>query len=101
MHIVQILLPLCDNDGRPFSREAIRAIQGELAAAFGGLTAYTRAPAEGVWTPEGAVTRDDIVMVEVMTENLDRGWWRDFRTRLERELHQQSLVVRAYGIEML
>lgn len=101
MHLVQILLPLYDNDGAALPREAFHAVRDELTRRFGGLTAYTRAPAEGVWAEAGATTRDDIVVYEVMTDALDRDWWRDYRGALERRFRQQAIVVRATTTTLL
>jgi hypothetical protein len=98
MHVVQILLPLADNDGRPFPDSLLREIREELVARFGGLTAYGRAPALGVWAHDGTRQKDDIVVVEVMVEALDETWWRGFRERLESLLKQEKLVVRSFEI---
>ena len=49
MHLIHILLPLTDNAGRPLGRKLFRAVADELTERFGGLTAHTRAPAEGLW----------------------------------------------------
>lgn len=102
MHLVQILLPLTDNDGRPFPRAEFDAVRRELTERFGGVTAYVRAPAEGHWK-EGAGTtaRDEIVIYEVMVDDLDRHWWAGFREALRRRFRQEELVVRATGVEML
>jgi hypothetical protein len=101
MYVIQILLPLSDNAGRPFPDATLQAIHQELTLRFGGLTAFTRAPAEGAWAHEGRHEKDDIVVVEVMTEELDRDWWGAFRERIERELGQERLIVRAQPTEML
>ena len=102
MYLVQLLLPVYDNAGQPFPRSSYTAVGRELAERFGGLTAYTRAPAEGLWSAEdGKAARDDIVVYEVMVEHLDRAWWGQFRARLERRFAQQELVVRAQTIERL
>ena len=102
MHLVQLLLPLYDNAGRPFPASHYASVRDELAERFGGLTAYTRAPAEGLWSQDGGQqARDDIVVYEVMVEQLDRAWWKGFRTRLERLFAQEELVVRAQLVERL
>lgn len=101
MHLVQLLLPLRDNDGRAFGAEHYEAVRGELTRRFGGLTAYSRAPAEGVWDGSDGRSRDDVVVYEVMAEGLDRHWWRDFRASLERRFAQEELVVRAHQVERL
>jgi hypothetical protein len=102
MHLVQILLPLFDNEGRPFAREHYAHVRHELTERFGGLTAFTRAPAEGLWKDdEGETAHDDVVVFEVMVRRIDRGWWRDYRHVLEREFRQDVIVIRAQDIELL
>ena len=79
MYLVQILLPMFDNEGLAFEPDDYVQLRSELADHFGGVTAYMRAPARGVWKDDmGETTRDDIVIFEVMTEDLDRVWWREF-----------------------
>lgn len=101
MHLVQLLLPLKDPDGKPFPRSQYRQIREVLTERFGGLTAYTRAPAEGLWDEGDQVWVDDIVVYEVMVSELDRDWWREYRAGLEAAFDQQELVVRAQAIERL
>ncbi|HEU0135628.1 MAG TPA: hypothetical protein VFR28_12470 [Allosphingosinicella sp.] len=102
MHLIEILLPLADNEGRPFPAELFAAVRAELVEHFGGVTAFTRNPAEGMWKEgEGEPDRDDIVILEVMADWLDRGWWRGYRTGLERRFRQDVVVVRAREVELL
>lgn len=102
MHLIQVLLPLYDNDGRPLSKDLFRAVAAELADRFGGLTAYTRAPAEGLWKEDEETTaRDDIVIYEVMADRLDRAWWKTYRSGLEARFRQEQVVVRAQVVEIL
>ena len=103
MHLVQILLPVYDNDGAALPQLEFRRVQSELAHRFGGITAFTRAPAEGSWKEHNAAhpTHDDIVVVEVMVEALDRAWWRDYKTGLERRFRQVEVVVRVQDIELI
>ena len=101
MHLVQILLPLYDNEGLRFPQELYRRVRAELADRFGGFTAFTRAPAEGLWTEGGETSRDEIVIFEVMTDALDRDWWRSYRRDLEARFRQDVIVIRAQAIEPL
>jgi hypothetical protein len=55
-HLMQILLPVYDNVGQRFSTDYYNQVR--LADMFGGLTAYTRAPAEGLWDSGSAVKRE-------------------------------------------
>jgi hypothetical protein len=101
MHLVQILLPLSDNAGNRFPRELYGRVRSELTERFGGLTAFTRAPAEGLWTEGGETSRDEIVIFEVMTKELDRDWWRSYRRDLEGRFRQDVIVIRAQAIEAI
>src|SRR5690606_480824 len=68
----------------------------------GGVTAFTRAPATGLWEDDaGEVQRDEVVLFEVMVEQLDHGWWRAYRTRLEGRFRQDEVLVRATSVERL
>jgi hypothetical protein len=101
MHLVQILLPLYDNEGERFGEEHFCKVRQVLTERFGGLTAYTQAPAKGLWKDEGATRHDDIVVFEVMVKELDAGWWRDYRAALEREFRQDEIVIRAQEVRVL
>ncbi len=101
MHLVQILLPLADNAGRRFGGEAYARVRQELAERFGGITSFTRAPAEGVWKDGERTSRDDIVVFEVMTREVDRSWWERYRAALEQRFDQEAIVVRAIRVDML
>jgi len=96
MLVVEILLPVDDNAGTPFPRESFDRVRRELTEHFGGVTAFVRAPASGLWRDdEGQVRRDDVVIFEVMAESLDPAWWRDYRSELEKRFAQDEIVVRA------
>jgi len=101
MHLVEILLPLHDNSGRPFAAEKYAAIRQHLTERFGGLTAFTRSHAQGTTTGGGKTVHDDIIVFEVMTETLDVAWWRNYRRQLEREFRQDEIVVRASTVTLL
>jgi hypothetical protein len=100
--LVQLILPLYNNEGRPFDGAAIARVRRELTERFGGVTAYTRAPAEGTWAdPDGRTHRDDVIIIEVMTDTLDRQWWNDYSRELAVRFDQQEVVVRAMQFESL
>ena len=101
-YLVQLILPVYDNHGAPIGRESFAQVRRELTERFGGVTAYTRAPAEGTWeSPEGDVHRDDVVVVETMIEQLDRQWWADYSRELASRFRQQTVLVRALTYETL
>ena len=94
MHLVQILLPRADNDGRPFSREDFDRVKQELASRFQGVTAYLQAPAEGLWRQGAESDSDEIVIFEVMVEEVDLEDWRSRRDQLERRFRQERVIIR-------
>ena len=94
--LVQVLLPINDNRGRPFPAAFWRRLKRRLVARFGGVTAFTRAPAEGVWSPASDHAKsEDVCIVEVMVKSLDQHWWDSFRAELEKTLAQERVVIRA------
>jgi hypothetical protein len=59
------------------------ALRKRLTAKFGGLTTFSRAPAEGLWKVRGKtrarVQRDEIIVIEIMRVAAQPG--RDIRRR--------------------
>jgi hypothetical protein len=47
---------------------------------------------------KAGLTWDDIAVIEIMTGELDRPFWRSLRERLEDELSQEEIVIRAQEI---
>jgi hypothetical protein len=101
MHLVELLLPLHDNSGRPFGDERYAEVRQHLTERFGGLTAFTRSPAQGTTTEGGRPVHDEIVVFEVMTETLDVSWWGSYRLHLEKEFRQDEVVIRASVVTLL
>jgi hypothetical protein len=100
--LVQLLLPVYDNDGVAVAENEFWTVRRELTERFGGVTAYVRSPAAGLWKRgDGKVDRDDVVMVEVMTTSLDRTWWGQYRERLEQQFRQETIVLRSIVVESL
>ncbi len=102
MHLVQILRPTHDNSQEPFPRDEYKKVRQELTEKFGGLTVYTRAPAEGLCKQNDSYTsRDDIVIFEVIDRELDAAWWRKYRHELEERFRQDVILVRAQETRLL
>ena len=78
-------------DGTPFADAKFAEVRRTLTKQFGGCTAFTRAPAEGVFREDGKDVHDDIIILEVMAETLDRKQWGLYRTHLEREFAQEEI----------
>jgi hypothetical protein len=102
MYLIQILLPLYDNGGNPFPQRDYSRVRDELTERFGGITAFIRSPAEGLWreTPSQTIS-DEIVIYEIMTESLEREWWGAYRMELATRFRQEMLIMRALEIQLL
>ena len=102
MHLVQLLLPVYDNDKRAFPRAYFDQVRQELTQQFGGVTAFIRSPAVGLWKDDDEdITRDDVIMFEVMTDHLDQNWWNSYRQKLEKRFRQETILARAIEATLL
>lgn len=101
VHVIEIFLPLKRNDGSDQPRALFGEVRRELVERFGGLTAFSRAPAEGLWDSGDGVDSDSIVIFEVMADAIDRAWWANYRRRLETIFAQDEVVIRASAVDRL
>jgi hypothetical protein len=77
-------------------------VRRELTEHFGGVTAFLRSPAVGLWAdPTGEIRRDDLALFEVMADSLDRAWWQGYRQQLELRFGQDKIAMRALAIDVL
>ena len=100
-YLVQILLPKETGGGQPISRQWFETLLKELTEKFGGATSFLRAPGQGLWQSGGTTEKNNIAVVEVMTDEVDQAFWRSLRGRLEEELSQDEIVIRAQEISRL
>ena len=102
MYLIEFLLPTLDNDGQRFPKDAFDRVRSELTDRFGGVTAYFRSPAVGLWSDEtGRIHSDELALIEVMADSLDRAWWRSYREKLEQQFRQEEVIVRAFAFDRL
>ena len=100
-YLVQILLPTRTGNGQPVTQARFEELLHELTDKFGGATSFVRAPGQGLWDSGGDLERDNIAVIEVMTDQIDPPFWQAFRRKLERELAQQEIVIRAQQVNRL
>jgi len=101
MYVIEIFLPLRDNAGTAFAPSLFEAEKARLVERFGGLTAYTRAPAQGIWDNGQTPVSDQMVIFEVMADTLDRAWWAGYRAELEARFRQDEILIRAGQIDRI
>jgi hypothetical protein len=102
-HLVQILLPTQTRERSPVPAEQFARVRLELTEQFGGVTAYSRSPATGLWKREDddAIERDQVIMVEVVVEVFDREWWARYREQLETRFGQDEVHARVIAMEQI
>ena len=88
-------------DGTLIPQSVFDDVAHEVTEKFGGVTSYLRAPADGRWQSGSSTELDQIVVVEVMTEEIDAHYWSTLRKRLERELAQDRIVIRSWIVQLL
>ena len=101
MYLIQLLLPLHDNEKRPIPAEHFNRLRTDLTQRFGGVTAFVRAPAKGLWEEEEEINHDDVVMFEIIAENFAKDWWREYRVHLQHVFKQKEVLIWATSVEKL
>lgn len=101
MILVTILLPLFYNSGKRIPKTLHQSVKSELSSRFGGLTSYSRSPAEGLWQNRNRAQHEDIVVYEVIVRKPETRWWKNYRKRLESKFQQSAVIVRAQAITLL
>lgn len=102
-HLIQILLPVQMRDRSAVPPEQFARVRVELTERFGGVTAYSRSPATGLWKRDDdeAIERDQVIMVEVVVDVFDREWWARYREQLETRFGQEEVHIRAIAVEQI
>jgi hypothetical protein len=73
-----------------------------LTSRFGGVTAFVRSPAVGLWKENSHdINREEIVMFEVLADQLDKEWWASYRKELEDKFRQEEPLIWAFAIRKL
>lgn len=101
MHLVQFFLPTYSNSADRFPSKFFSQVRDEIVERFGGITVYTRSPAQGLWQEEGTTIHDEMVVYEVMVEPFEEAWWQAYRQKLEKLFEQERILMRAHPIQML
>jgi hypothetical protein len=100
-HLVQVVLPLVTGRGQKLERPWFDAFMHELTDRFGGATSFARSPGEGLWDSGNRSAKDQVAVVEVMTETMEEAYWQELKARLEKDLSQDEIVVRSWPMTSL
>jgi len=93
----EIYLPLKYNDGGDIEPNKLEDIQQQLIAVFGALTVSSlSAPFRGTWRYGGVKFIDDIIRIEIITdEDLT---FKNFKRQLRRSLRQRDILITVQDI---
>lgn len=97
-HLVQILLPLVTGNGKGLEKDLFEDLLQELTDRFGGATNFKQSPGQGHWDSGKQIEKDSVALIEVVTNGLDEDYFRKLKTRLEKELSQDEIMIRALPV---
>jgi hypothetical protein len=89
-----LYLPLTFNDRRPIPPEELTRIRKTLLNEFGGFTHFPQEN-EGVWKLGGAVFRDKVVILRIISDRPEatRRFFAELRIELMRSLEQADVLI--------
>lgn len=101
MKLYEVYVPLKYNDGSPVDPRILDRLGARLLEAFGGYT-FNPQPHRGVWRMGDVTFRDEIVIFRVLTgkARLAARCFKQLRRDLERELHQEKILILSYQAEI-
>lgn len=92
--LVQLFVPLTDQHGQAFPEHYFGELSAELKERFGGVTIYSRSPAKGIWKTENEQTsQDELLIYEVLINKKETDFWLKLKTKLEKQLKQQEILI--------
>ncbi len=97
-----VLIPVADNNHKPFSKSKLTSITTRLAFQFGGCTMERNI--EGIWFDGPTVYRDRHLRVTVVCDKTRRAEARQAVIEIGKELGQLSMfweVVEKDGVEII
>ena len=102
MYLLEIFLPLFDQQHRRFAHGMYERVERELVERFQGFTAYSRPSASGLWKEDRSeLQSDELVIYEVMTDNDDWSWWKRYRRSLEERFDQDQILIRSQTVTVI
>lgn len=101
MNKYEIYLPLKSNNIAAIEPEKIKQIRHQLMSVFGFITKSSKsAPFEGTWRYGGIEFVDDIIRMEIIT-NEEVEFFKNFKRRLKRKLRQIEILITMQYIHVI
>ena len=97
----EIYLPLRYNDGTQIEPQKLKEIRQQLIAVFAALTVSSlSAPFQGTWRHRGVEFVDDIIRIEIITDEEIR-FFKNFKRRLKTTLRQLDILITVHDIHTI
>ena len=92
---VELLLPLTDNQGRPFSWAKIERVSEALLERFEGCRTQPLTPHLGMWKFRGKIYREGVLHFTADGPRADESlaWVLSFKERLKRQFNQIDIYL--------
>lgn len=101
-YLVQLFLPLIDDNAKPYPSSHFESTKKELVKVFGGISVFGQLPVAGTWeNGKGEQEKDKLIVFEVMTSVIDKAYWKALRKSLEKKFAQELVVIRSLSIGLL
>ena len=100
-HLIQIILPKETGGGHQSGSNGSTTYKMNLPTSLAGRPAFCAPRGRVCGKIAEGIQRDEIAVIEIMARSFDREFWRALRARLERELSQQEIVIRAQRVVVL
>jgi hypothetical protein len=91
----ELLIPLFDNEGRPFGPEKVLSVHDQLLARFGGCRMEPLSPHLGSWAEEEQTYHDQLLMftVDAPREDASLDWFVEYKESLKSEFKQVEIYL--------
>lgn len=100
--LIQLLVPVYDSEGKRFPARYYSQLQRKLTDKFGGLTIYSRNPAEGFWKEGKSQTvKEEMLVCEVMAVEADPDFWQKLKLTLVEQFDQEEIVITSCKISRI
>jgi len=95
--LIQLFLPLPKS---LTAEKKLSQLETELTKKFGGISIFNQMPVNGKWRNNGKTEQDELIVFEVMAATFEQHYWKAFKTKLEKDFHQQEILLRSLAIGM-
>ncbi|RDC55742.1 inorganic diphosphatase [Pedobacter chinensis] len=95
--LIQLFLPFPKSSA---AEKKLSQLETVLTKKFGGISIFNQTPVSGKWRKNGKTEQDELIVFEVMAATFELNYWKTLKTKLEKDFHQQEILLRSLAIGM-